>query len=113
MADTGLFRLVGALLGADAAARCFSRVFIAPALLRPATARLSRAELAQALNLLLFDDLLQRVPVARDYVEDVHAAAGPGLRHGQRDRHLPDDAAGGRHRYLLSDTRAHAARLIG
>lgn len=38
--------------------------------------RVTRAELAQALNMALFDGILQRVPTGRAYTEDVIAAGG-------------------------------------
>lgn len=42
--------------------------------MRPLHAEVSRAELAQALNVMLFVDLIDRVPAARTYVDDVIAA---------------------------------------
>lgn len=74
MADTGLFRLVSDLLGPAGASLAFAQLTIAPALLRPPADTLSRAELAQALNMALFVDLLKRVPVGAAYVAELQAA---------------------------------------
>ncbi|WP_130432941.1 2-oxoadipate dioxygenase/decarboxylase family protein [Rivibacter subsaxonicus] len=61
---TTLHALLGAVLDAQESARLFDQLQIAPALLRPLAAEASRAELAQALNMLLFRGLLERVPLA-------------------------------------------------
>ncbi|UUX97241.1 2-oxoadipate dioxygenase/decarboxylase family protein [Aquabacterium sp. J223] len=68
---TALHRLVGAHLGDAEADRLFDRVEIDPALQRPPAATVPRAELAQALTLLLFHDLVQRVPSARAHLDDL------------------------------------------
>lgn len=54
----------------------FARIAVHPALLHPRAETLTQAELAQALNMLLFGDLLERVPAGRAYVEDVLRAGG-------------------------------------
>lgn len=77
MLDTGLFRLLSATLGEAAAQTAFDPLHVAPALLRPVTATLSRAELAQALNMALFADLLRRVPAGAAYVADCQRAGQP------------------------------------
>ncbi len=70
----GVHRLVKGLLGASAAEALFTQLEINPRLLRPITETVSRAELAQALNMVLFHDLHERVPEGHDYVQDVMAA---------------------------------------
>lgn len=70
MLETGLGRLLVATLGDAAAKDIFAQVHVTPALLKPAGELISRAELAQALNLALFRDVLQRVPVGAAYVAD-------------------------------------------
>jgi hypothetical protein len=58
------------IVGADRAAR-LSKVLVVPQpLLSDTTPTVSRAMLAQLLNMLLFEDLLARVPMAAVYVED-------------------------------------------
>ena len=61
--------LVSASLGKSAAATLFSQMDIHPALTQASAGDISRAELAQALNMVLFYGLLERVPVGKDYVE--------------------------------------------
>lgn len=64
-----MFRqLVEGLLGAEQADRMIGLLVIHPDLL--AETQITRALLAQALNVVLFSDLLQRVPAAADYAED-------------------------------------------
>jgi Domain of unknown function (DUF1338) len=72
----GLNRLVEALLGPAAAASLSTHLAVDPALLRPVTDTVSRAEMAQALNMALAHDLLQRVPEGAAYVADVVAGGG-------------------------------------
>ncbi len=65
-----LYHIVDGILGHEKAAR-LETVLAIPAPLREESSEpVSRAVLAQALNMVLFDDLLQRVPAARDYVAD-------------------------------------------
>jgi len=68
--DTGLFRLLASTLGEAAAAETLGQLHVAPALLRPTAATVTRAEIAQALNMALFRDLLSRVPAGAAYVAD-------------------------------------------
>ena len=65
---TSLESLLLASLGADRTSRLFATLVIPPALLVE-TPRVSRAMLAQALNMLLFEDLIDRVPAAHTYVD--------------------------------------------
>lgn len=71
---TGVHRLVHGLLGGAAADAVFTQLAVDPGLLRPLSDTVSRAEMAQALNMALFHDLLQRVPEGHAYVHDVMAA---------------------------------------
>jgi len=70
MLDTGLGRLLVATLGDAAAQQTFAQLHVAPALLQPVGETVSRAELAQALNMALFRDLLTRVPEGAAYVAE-------------------------------------------
>lgn len=76
---TTLDYLLGSCIGAAAAAH-MRRLMHIPAELRcapgngDATLEASRAEIAYALNVLLFRDLLERVPEGRAYTEDAAAA---------------------------------------
>ncbi|WP_083748707.1 DUF1338 domain-containing protein [Pelomonas sp. KK5] len=76
ISTTGVHRLLVASLGDSATLETFAQLQVAPALLRPVADTVSRAELAQALNMLLFRDLLLRVPDAVDYVADCVKAGG-------------------------------------
>jgi hypothetical protein len=58
------------VIGTDRSGRLFLILEIAPALLEENGASLSRAGIAQALNMLLFEDLLERVPAAKTYASD-------------------------------------------
>jgi PAS domain-containing protein len=69
-AESRVIGLVEGILGRARAEALVAAVEIDAALLRPPTDMVSRAELAQALNLLLFDDLLRRVPAGALYVLD-------------------------------------------
>lgn len=77
MLDTGLFRLLSATLGEAAATETFSQLKVAPALLKPVGATVHRAEVAQALNMALFRDVVARVPSAAAYVADQQRAGQP------------------------------------
>lgn len=72
--SNGVYRLVKGLLGASAADALFTQLEIDPRLLKPVAETVSRAEMAQALNMALFYDLHERVPEGHDYVQDVMAA---------------------------------------
>lgn len=74
MLDTGLFRLLAATLGEAGAQTAFAQLQVVPALLQPVGASVSRAELAQALNMALFGDVLRRVPAGAAYVADCQRA---------------------------------------
>jgi hypothetical protein len=69
-ADSRVIGLVEGIVGQARAEALVAAVEIDAALLRPPSDTVSRAELAQALNLLLFDDLLRRVPAGALYVLD-------------------------------------------
>lgn len=71
-----LRRLAAGALGDERADRTFHRVAVDPSLLAEGE-EVSRAEIAMALNLLLFDDLLARVPTGAAYVEDQVAKGIP------------------------------------
>jgi Domain of unknown function (DUF1338) len=64
-----LNKLLTNVIGADRSARLFQVLVIHPALTSDHGPRVSRAILAQALNMLLFEDLLARVPAAKTYVD--------------------------------------------
>lgn len=72
---SGLHRLVAATLGHRAADEAFAVLRIAPELLADG-ATVSRAQLSMALAAVLFQRLLERVPTAAAYVEDVRRAGG-------------------------------------
>lgn len=57
------------LIGPKRTERLFEVLAVNPAFLEDSGARISRAKLAQALNMLLFEDLIERVPAAKIYVE--------------------------------------------
>jgi hypothetical protein len=82
-AHTGVVRLVRGVVGEAAATHLMSQLSLDRRLARPITDRVSRAELAQALNMILFHDLLARVPEGKAYVNDVVQAGGTiALDHG-------------------------------
>ena len=65
--------LLTRMVGAERADRLLRVLVVAPALLVERGERASRAVLAQALNMLLFEDLLRRVPAAEGYVARAEA----------------------------------------
>lgn len=67
--DGVLYQLLTPILGKDGADRLFHALLIHPDLSSDPGPRVSRAVLAQALNMLLFEDLLKRVPSAAKYVQ--------------------------------------------
>lgn len=80
---TGLYRLVMGASDDSAANTLFKQLYIHPNLLRPVEDCVSRAEIAQALTMLLFNDLLSRVPDGRQYVlEKAASGAKVVLDHG-------------------------------
>ncbi len=72
--------LLERILGTGRAHSLLRVLVIHPALLAETGERASRAVLAQALNVLLFEDLLKRVPAAARYMERT-AAAGQTILH--------------------------------
>lgn len=74
---SGLFHLLDTALGETAAQAAFAQLQVAPALLRPLGEQVNRAELAQALNMALFLDVVQRVPMAAAYVADLQRDGQP------------------------------------
>ena len=64
-----LWQLLEDLVGHERGSRLFRVLVIHPSLAADPGPRVSRAVLAQALNMLLFEDLLQRVPAAAAYVD--------------------------------------------
>lgn len=66
-----LERLLCDTVGQERTRALFSRVFVLPALLEAKGDDVPRAILAQAMNLVLFDDLLERVPAGKQRVSEV------------------------------------------
>ncbi len=56
--------------GKDRSDRLFQVLMVPPALMEESGETVSRAAIAQALNMMLFEDLLERVPDAKKYAED-------------------------------------------
>lgn len=69
-----LQRLLAAVRGEDTAQRLCASIQVDPRLYENVTDRVHRAELSQAMNMLLFEGLLARVPDAARYVEEIRAA---------------------------------------
>ena len=68
--ETGvLWQLLETLIGHERGGCLFRVLVIHPGLAADSGPRVSRAVLAQALNMLLFEDLLKRVPAAAHYVD--------------------------------------------
>jgi Domain of unknown function (DUF1338) len=57
------------IIGFERTRRLFDVLVVNPVLIEDSGSRISRAKLAQALNMLLFEDLIKRVPAANIYVE--------------------------------------------
>ena len=74
--NSNLFNLVEHTIGADNAASALRLMVIPSCFSVWECGWVSRRELAQALNVVLFHDLLQRVPSGRAYTEDVAARGG-------------------------------------
>lgn len=68
------------LIGPQRTEQLFKVLVINPSLIEDSGPRISRAKLAQALNMLLFEDLIERVPAAKIYV-------GQCLRNGKTILH--------------------------
>ncbi|MBL9076592.1 MAG: DUF1338 family protein [Planctomycetes bacterium] len=75
--ETTLWALLERTVGTVRTARLFEALVVPPSLLLPRGERTTRAELAQALNMLLFEDVTRRVPMAAAYV-------GDSVREGRR-----------------------------
>src|SRR5260370_28114635 len=68
--ESGVLRqLLEKVIGSERTDRLFHVLVIHPDLAADQGPQVSRAVLSQALNMLLFEDLLQRVPAAKIYVE--------------------------------------------
>jgi hypothetical protein len=61
--------ILASLIGPERTERLFDVLVVSPALIQDSGPRIPRARLAQALNMLLFEDLIERVPTAKIYVE--------------------------------------------
>lgn len=70
--ESVVFRLADGVLGHDRASQAVSSMIIPPALLGEGEVA-SRAQVAMALNMALFIDLLERVPTARAHVDETVA----------------------------------------
>ena len=68
--------LIGQHFGSSQAAELLSLMHISPKFRIWEEGRVSRAELAQALNMVLFAGVLERVPTGRAYTRDVAARGG-------------------------------------
>jgi hypothetical protein len=68
--ETTLWALLERVVGTVRTVRLFEVLAIHPSLLRARRAEVGRAELAQALTMLLFEDVTRRVPMAAAYVGD-------------------------------------------
>ena len=65
---THLKTLLFACMRPEAVEAAHEQIYVHPALQTPTSGTVTRAELAQALNMALFEDLVQRVPAAQDYM---------------------------------------------
>ncbi|WP_211455019.1 DUF1338 domain-containing protein [Collimonas antrihumi] len=70
MSSTNLQFMLTSLLGAEHASQLSDLLQIPASTLRPRSDTVSRIEIAQALNMLLFEKLLKAVPQGNDYVQD-------------------------------------------
>jgi len=70
MSTTNLQFMLASLLGAEHASQLSDLLQIPESTLRPRSDKVSRIEIAQALNMLLFEKLLKAVPQGNDYVQD-------------------------------------------
>lgn len=68
--ESTLWALLDRVVGTVRTVRLFEALAIHPSLLRPRGDTVRRAELAQALTMLLFEDVTRRVPMAAAYVGD-------------------------------------------
>lgn len=83
MPTTNLQFILASLLGAEHANRLSDLLHIPVSTLRPRSDNVSRIEIAQALNMLLFEKLLKAVPQGNEYVkESVRAGNKIRFDHG-------------------------------
>ncbi len=75
-----LEEVLGRVVGAERAGRLFAVLQVPGGLLEESGDRISRAGIAQALNMMLFEDLTNRVPDAKAYADDC-------LRQGRKIMH--------------------------
>jgi Domain of unknown function (DUF1338) len=75
-----LQQTLDSILGPERTKRLFRVLSIPAGLLEESGVRISRAGIAQALNMMLFEDLLERVPDAKQYAED-RLRAGTKILH--------------------------------
>ncbi len=68
--ETNLWALLERTVGTVRTVRLFEAMEVHPSLLLSHASLVSRAELAQALNMLLFEDVTRRVPMAAAYVTE-------------------------------------------
>jgi hypothetical protein len=68
--ETTLWALLDRVVGTVRTVRLFEALTVHPVVLQPRGGRVTRAELAQALTMLLFEDVTRRVPTAAAYVGD-------------------------------------------
>ena len=78
--DAVLPRALATVIGSERADRLFQVLRVPQDLMEETGGSISRAGIAQALNMMLFEDLLNRVPDARSYAEDC-------LREGRKVMH--------------------------
>lgn len=65
---TNLHKLLQSCVSPQAAVQLHEQMYVHPGLQSDVSGMVSRAELAQALNMALFHGLVQRVPAAQDYI---------------------------------------------
>ena len=65
---THLQKLLTAVLPSEAVKTIHEQMYVHPGLQQTASGTVTRAELAQALNMALFHGLVQRVPAGQDYI---------------------------------------------
>jgi hypothetical protein len=75
--DVMLWKLLETIIGTRRTERLFQALEIHPRLLEKDSGHVSRATAAQALNMLLFEDVIRRVPASEAYVRDA-------MRRGQK-----------------------------
>ena len=67
--DGSLQAILNRIIGLERTSHLFNALVVTPSLAEKAGPQVSRAEIAQALNMLLFEDLVARVPAAKLYME--------------------------------------------